>query len=259
MTSVRQMAACMGLFGEMSLIDDFFGYSHRGHTGDVSLLQQIRLLQGKHLDINLILVGQENFTAENKKEIDGALQEMRRIYGTVQLGIARVGYYGIPEADARESGVVGSTLALDDAHAITNDWSVDNDGLDVFFLIKWDLFKGPGTIGRSNVLGPCIKSASSFGFEMTGCVVSIEGDPVITANVLAHEAGHYLGLDHINDLDSDDIDLDEDGITTQAELDIWPTSLSNNLMFPLASPFTQQLTVSQGEEMKEHCFIKPGC
>ena len=259
MVSVRHLANCIGLSGDISIVKEFFGYRSSGHSDEISLLEQSRLLRGLRIDLNAILTGEENFNDENKQEIDAAVQQMRRIYAQAQIGIGLVGHYGIPEADARESGVIGSMLTDDDSKSITNDWSVDNDALDVFFILKWDLFQG-GALGRSVIDGHCDKANSSLGFESTGSVISIESkSPKVTGIVLAHEVGHYLGLDHIGDLDSDELDMDGDGETTDEDIALLPASLTENLMFPRVSKEGTKLNSSQAEEMKEHCFIKPPC
>jgi hypothetical protein len=67
---------------------------------------------------------------------------------------------------------------------------------------------------------------------MDGSVVAIEGSSNTTGFVLAHEAGHYLGLSH--------------------------TTSSGNLMFGTV-PNGGNLTSSQGSNMRDHCFTKPGC
>jgi hypothetical protein len=67
---------------------------------------------------------------------------------------------------------------------------------------------------------------------MDGSVVAIEGSVNLTGFVLAHEAGHYLALSH--------------------------STSSSNLMFGTV-PNGGNLTSSQGSDMRDHCFTKPGC
>jgi hypothetical protein len=63
---------------------------------------------------------------------------------------------------------------------------------------------------------------------MDGSVVAIESSPTITGLVAAHEMAHYLGLSHVNN--------------------------STNLMNPTV-PNGGLLTSSQGNNMKDHCFV----
>lgn len=107
---------------------------------------------------------------------------------------------------------------------LTNDWTVPNDALDIFFVLTYS----GSTIGLSRVDGPCDKDAKG----MDGSVVAIEGSANTTGFVLAHEAGHYLGLNHSTNM--------------------------NNLMFGTV-PNGGQLTSGQGADMRDHCFVDPGC
>ncbi|HEX6160606.1 MAG TPA: matrixin family metalloprotease, partial [Thermoanaerobaculia bacterium] len=96
-----------------------------------------------------------------------------------------------------------------------------NHGLDVFFVRG---YAGP-TIGRSRVDGPCDKDAKG----MDGSVVAIEGSSAATGLVAAHEAAHYLGLSHVNDV--------------------------TNLMNPSLVFTAFNLTADQGNNMRDHCFV----
>ena len=68
---------------------------------------------------------------------------------------------------------------------------------------------------------------------MNGSVVAIEGFASTTGFVLAHEAGHYLGL-----------------ATRQQQ--------PRELMFTTV-PNGGNLTSSQGSDMRDHCFTNGGC
>ena len=84
------------------------------------------------------------------------------------------------------------------------------------------------TIGRSDVNG-CNKD----GPGIDGSVVAIESDVADTTGfVLAHEAGHYLGLRHRGD--------------------------PGNLMFRNV-PNGGNLTSRQGADMRDHCFTNDAC
>jgi hypothetical protein len=196
---------------------------------------QVRLLQGKHIHLNLIRTA--SFDASQQKQIDLALQVMRNIYATVSLGIGRIQRFVIPP---------GHEVIDDDAefHHLINEFSVPNVGIDVF-LVR--LIMGDAS-GKSPVNGSCDKDAK----DDSGCVIGIENNqdfgPFI-GQVLAHEVGHYLGLRHVIEL------------STVTLLNI-PESvigiLDDNLMFP-ESPNGGQLTGGQGGEMKLHCSMRAGC
>ena len=255
-TSIKQLAACIGLEGDLSIVRDFFGYAFRGHRR-ASLLTQARLLQGPHLHLNLIRVGIENFTEDDEREIERAVEQMREIYATVQIGVGRLLRFRITESDAQDSWIVGSMLLGDwAARAVTNNWSAANDGLDVFFVLSWSSDR-PGKVGQAPVEGSCDKDGGVCD-NSTGCVISLVGEK--TGVVLAHEAGHYLGLDHINDLDGDDIDLNDNGKTDDSDLALFPKSVVDNLMFPSAkNKETGILEPWQGLIMSTHCFMRAPC
>jgi hypothetical protein len=201
------------------VIGDFYGYF--AAPQDLSLLTQIRRLQGKHVHMNLIRVGIESFTAADEAEIDGAVQFTRDTYATVNLGVGRVTRWFITTDDANGRDNIGSDGEAED---LTNEWTVDNHALDVFFVLTYS----GTTIGLSRVDGPCDKDAKG----MDGSVVAIEGSANTTGFVLAHEVGHYLGLDH--------------------------SSNSNRLMFGTV-PNGGVLTSGEGSDMRDHCFAESAC
>jgi hypothetical protein len=151
---------------------------------------------------------------------------MRNIYATVGIGIGRVERYSITAAQANGRQNIDSD---DEAVTLTDEWTVPNNALDVFFVLTY----AGDTIGRSEVEGSCDKNAKS----MTGSVIAIEGSPMQTARTLAHEIGHYLGLAHPAD----------------------SSSLPNNLMHQSKVTSGLNLTNEQGQEMREHCFVQSAC
>lgn len=209
----------MGDGNKVSLLHDFFGFYDHRPPMEVSVVTQANLLKGKHVHVNLITVG--DFTYANYQEVDTALQTTRNLYARVNLGVGRAQYYYITASQANGRDHIGSDGEAED---LTNEWTVPNDALDIFFVLTY----ATSTIGLSRVDGPCDKDAKG----MDGSVVAIESDPNTSGFVMAHEAGHYLGLNHVND--------------------------STNLMNP-SVPNGGILTSSQGNNMKDHCFVKSGC
>jgi hypothetical protein len=220
--SVRAFANCIGVGagGEFSVRRDFFGF-FRTPAADVSVATQIQRLKGRHVHMNFIRVGADQFTNADLGEMDSALQATRDLYAAASLGVGRIEHYEISTADADGADNIGSDSEAVD---LTNDWTVPNSALDIF----WVLTYATSTIGLSRVDGPCDKDAKG----MDGSVVAIEGSVSTTGFVLAHEAGHYLGLGHSSD--------------------------DNNLMSGTV-PNGGALTSGQGSNMRDHCFTKSGC
>lgn len=169
------------------------------------------------IHINVILVGADQFTTEDRREVNEALQRTRAIYATVGLSVTE-SPFEISVAAARGREFIDDHA---EAEALTDEWTVKNQGLDVFFVRGY----AGTTIGRSRVDGPCDKDAKG----MDGSVVAIEGTPVETGIVTAHEAAHYLGLSHVNDV--------------------------TNLMNPSLALTAFNLNGAQGANMRDHCFV----
>ncbi len=232
MASLRDTAACIGVTGDFSVVHDFYGYLAKPDDAspnpgfpDLSVLMQVRLLQGRHLHLNLIRVGIESFTPDQEAEIDGAVQLTRDVYEQVDLGIGRVLRFFVTTADANGHEHL-STHA--EAEALTHDWTVPNDAIDVFFVRSFlvDGYIQPS--GQSPIEGPCDKND----VRMNGCVVRLMDSSLATGLVLAHYVARYLGLRNVDD--------------------------NQNVMWNTV-PNAGELTPSQGLDMRDHCFVNDGC
>lgn len=239
MVSIKTLAQCIGLStaGSLSIVRDFFGYSFHGHEGQISLLRQARLLMGEHVHVNVIRVGIESFNDSDEREIDRSIQITRDLYFQVSLGVGRIERYFITNAQANGRQNIDND---GEAETLTREWTVPNDALDAFYVLTY----ATDTIGLSAVNGPCDKDAE----DMNGSVIAIEGAADTTGFVLAHELGHYLGLSHVCALAAGG------GCNSGTCLPVH----NNSLMFPCV-PNGGNISSSEENNMKDHCFVKGAC
>jgi hypothetical protein len=242
MASLKAVSSCIGLSGTLSIVRDFFGYA-TGAPQPLSLLQQVRRLRGKHIHVNLIRVGVENFGLNHEQELDLAVFRLREIYAqeNARIGVGRVKRYFIPEAQAQTLGIFNSTIVQNGQTGdLTDEFSGPAGALDAFFVLNITT----SLLGRSDVDGDCDKSYDVL--YMTGSVISMESTPALTARILAHELGHYLGLSHPGGPGSGD----------------FPFSLMTQ--FPNISDQSKpldsvHLSAREGADMRDHCFVNDPC
>ncbi len=147
---------------------------------------------------------------------------MRNIYATVNVGIGRIQRFVIPPGHEVIDGD-------SEAHDLWNEYSVSNASIDVFLVrvISGD------SAGKSPVEGSCDKDSK----DDSGCVIAVEdnadGVGVTLGQAIAHEVGHYLGLEHEDEL-------------------------PDNLMFTSVLN-GGKLYGGQGGVMVIHCSVNGGC
>lgn len=252
--SLRDIAARdLGKTGNLSVNTDVFGYQYRdtesrvfGELGpdDVllslgttttptarSLRQHLETVSGTSIDLVVFLVGHEPdfsgvVTKDQAVKLQFGLQMARDIYAQIGLGIRRVEWgYITPEQAGKHiniSSVIEST-------ELTAEFSGRPGATDIFAVQTMG-----AKAGRSPVKGTCNKSSLS---TRSGVVMELAQEPRFTGIVIAHEVGHYLGLNHVS---------------ASANLMCGPVPFHKR-----CNPSINQtsITADQAATMKDHCMI----
>jgi hypothetical protein len=253
--SLRTVAQnCLGLTPPFSVNRDVYGYIFTDTDGSMfgtlqssdtlpgtntaterSLTRHLQTISARATDIVAIFVGHRNdfsgtFSRDDATKVQYAIQVMRDIYAQQNVGVRRINWQHIPEDDV---GAYADITNRAEAEDLTDDWSGPPGGIDVFFV------QSIGDAGGwSNVDGPCDKDSSD---DLTGAVLEVSGSRRFTGILLAHEFGHYLGLEHFTTITNVmGVDSNSDGI---GELDNTSTGL----------------TTGQGTTMTGHCSVHGPC
>jgi hypothetical protein len=237
MTSLRELALCIGLPQDFSVITHFFGYassppwnlapSQTNLPQSLSLLTQMKRLHQPHFHLNLIRVGTGSnglLPAVDEQNLDCAVHITRRIYAAVGIGIGRVErWWMVPESDNTGYDVINDDCEAAD---LVDEYTVPNDGVDCFFV--------PSYVDKTAGLCPAFAD---------GVVVeSRENTFVGTARTMAHELGHLFGLGHENDAPMNL--MAQTSIVTQAGISLFAAV---------------ELNADQIEQIKKHQAMKGSC
>jgi hypothetical protein len=254
--SLRDVAQrCLDVTGRISVNNDVFGYIFRDTDGSLfgslqasdtlpgtnsatgrSLRRLLQTINGRAFDLVPILVGHENgfpagadFSRDDATKVQYAIQVARDIYAQQNLGIRRINWQRIPQADVGDYNNIDNRA---EAQNLTDDFSGPPGGIDAFFVQSIT-----GAAGWSNRDGPCDKGSSD---DLTGAVLEVSGRRRFTGVLLAHEVGHYLGLptgtSPTNVMGVDQVPPGGDGIDEISEQ-------------------STGLTAAQGTTMRGHCSV----
>jgi len=147
--------------------------------------------------INVIKVG--DFGSQEHVDLYKAVDQMRQIYEQRDITLRGVDRRIINNASAGSYTIINSENEFRD---LLEDWSVPNDFVDVYVVqqFQWSTYNGYA----GGIPGPASK-----GGRKDGAAVDKSGFtdasgtarlPVTTlAQLIGHEVGHYLGLQHLED------------------------------------------------------------
>src|SRR5678809_1375018 len=144
MVTIRQLAACLGVFGPVVSVRPLFA----AKSPPLSVLALISKAMQRKVDLNIIRVGAESFTAQDEFEIFAALKVLEVLYSTVDLGIGKTEHFGIPLDEANGHEDIDS---LDEATALEDEFGFSGKAVDIFLV---QTFAGP-VVGRSPIGGAC--------------------------------------------------------------------------------------------------------
>jgi reprolysin-like metallo-peptidase family M12B len=148
--------------------------------------------------------------------------ELRRIEGTPEM-----------DADKARFRFIDNQNEIDELrsrYTVSDNWF-----LDVFFVEgRWD-----GAFGSSPVNGPVDKEGAT-----SGLVLRRDSDTVNLGQTFAHEAGHYLGLEHADEGDG------------CADTDPADPNISDNFIFSSSRRDSAVITGCQIDTMRKHGLVR---
>ena len=251
MKSVKAALSCIGASGgTRSVLGDLFGFFLRRVptdpdttvTASVSLTTHLQALAGRHVHLNVISVGFDTLSAADHQtaleKVDYSVYRTRNIYQTVNLGVGRVQHWEILAGDSGGRDDLGSE---DEADDLTDEWSVQNNGVDLFVVRN---ISDGDFVGISPVPGDCDKDDKDDG--LIGGEINRDHEPF--SRTFAHELGHFLNLSH-----------------NHGAAPACPTTTAgqNNLMAQtrcaLSARNSVLLTTTQGSTVRGRCQTRAGC
>jgi hypothetical protein len=184
-------------------------------AGTVPLFRLLRAYDA-FVDVNLIAVSGDTWTVAQWNSFTAGFAGAAQLYRQVGIRLRDAGHFDILAASAGGYPTIDSDS---EAESLTDDWTVPNVAIDLFCVPLY-----VGTVaGLSPVDGPCDKNAKG----MDGSVVERTAPLNV---IIAHELGHYLGLEH--------------------------NSGAANVMNGTAAAGNTVLSSGQGASIKDHCFVR---
>jgi hypothetical protein len=242
--SLRQIAGCIGLPVSFSVLREFYGYwqgaipTVTGGSATLSLRQQLTLLKGAHIHLDVIYVGTTD--TDDDATVDAAVHVCRTVYATAGLGVGRVSRFAISAALANGLDFIDSDT---EKKSLLGAWTAASSGIDVFMVR--DITYGSVAGSAGYIPAQCGDRPAS---DEDGVIVDINRPAAAVARTFTHEVGHYLGLSHT---------CGEFSGTPPCAAPCQTTNLMTQSGCAAASAL--QLTAAQGTTMRCHFMVQPGC
>ncbi|HEU4406471.1 MAG TPA: hypothetical protein VFS43_14495 [Polyangiaceae bacterium] len=137
-----------------------------------------------------------------------ALAELERIYGSAGIELGAPSYRALPDEAARRFSVVEGD-EFDELFSSVD--TSETPGLNYFLVDSLEISSGGGTVvGLANGIPgpPALRGLPGGGVVVS--LLTLEIDPILVGQVMAHEGGHYLGLMHTTERDGTLFDLLDD-------------------------------------------------
>lgn len=153
-----------------------------------------------NLNLRLWFVGISGINASNaasNARLQGAIAAMRSAYAQVGITVQVAGYQDITGADATRLTVIDSEAEMRDLFAHS---TPDAPNINMFFVQGISASAGlEGAIGvAGDIVGPVTLAGTVSSGVVVGWSTTGPGSNML-GQVMAHEAGHYLGLWHVQE------------------------------------------------------------
>lgn len=233
--SVKDIANdCLGVTPKFSVVEDFFDFprGYQDKTYQLSLKDQIDLISGECMDLNIQVMGYDGLTSTQRDRIESACQYAREIYAQIDVGIRHLNWIERTEAQVGDYLEITDTDEDGEHAALMNDENYDGsptDFVDCFFV----------PIITGTIMGLCVEGGSCDTEENkygnSGLTVEIGNwDGLYMGQCLAHELGHYHGLTH-------------------------NSSSSSNLMYPYCSGTNIDISTTEEDGILGSCAVTVKC
>lgn len=206
------------------------------------------------LDLNFYFVGLNHLnltasTAATHTNFQSLLTETNKIYAQAGFAMGKTRYFDVEPSVAERFAIIRDDNAL--SELLTHSaypGATEDDALSINVFVTRQITHGPlgvsmGAPGIAGLHGTLLSGVVISGEYMNNADFGVR----YTSVVLAHETGHFLGLEHTSEIGGQifDILLDTPECTDFNANNPWRCPDWGNLMFPIAGPNNTALSAAQ--------------